>query len=59
MRTTWYACVTVSALFLVGTIVSLVVSFDRIENTTTVLAGVATAFAFLGYAIRPPDRSRG
>ena len=59
MRTARYACLVLAALFLVGAVVSFVVSFERIEHTTTALAGVATGFAFLAYAIQTQERSRG
>ena len=59
VKTVRYACVILAALFLIGAVVSFVVSFERIENTTTVLAGAATAFAFLGYAIRTQEQSQG
>jgi uncharacterized membrane protein len=57
MKTARYLCVTLAALFLAGAVVSYVVQFDELENTTAVLAGAATGLAFLAYAILMRERS--
>ena len=47
-----YGCTLLAVVFLIGALVSFVGLFDRIEHTTTLLAGASTAFAFLAYAMR-------
>ena len=58
MKVARYVCVTFAALFLIGAVVSYVVQFDRIETTTTVLAGAATACAFAASAILLKERAK-
>ena len=47
-----YVLIVLAALFLVGAVTSFVATFDRIERTTTVLAGASTACALLAFALR-------
>jgi hypothetical protein len=57
MKVIRFGLITLAALFLVGAVTSFIVLFDRIETTTTVLAGAATACAFLAYALLLKERA--
>lgn len=57
LRTARHLCVALAALSLVGAVLSYVVQFDEIENTTAVLAGAAIGLAFLAWAFLVRERS--
>jgi uncharacterized membrane protein len=58
MKNIRYAFVVCAVLFLIGAVISYVVMFDRVETTTTILAGAATACAFAAYAILLKERPK-
>ena len=59
MRATRHVCVASAALLLAAAVISYFVQFDRVETTTTVLAGASTAFAFAAYGLLRQERGQG
>ena len=59
LTTVRHLCTVLAALFLAAAVVSFVALFDRVETTTSVLAGASAACALLAYAILLKERGRG